>query len=138
MGLFGGAKDRADEATKPSGKQAMLAELEATCVRLRAMPLQELADHLLRSTFGPGAPGDGQVITLADLMSPYDPTGHHGIFPGLPIELSREVTWLVEEGLQQLERAGLLIVSTTRSGSYIDPTYRLTRAGRREVGSSTA
>jgi hypothetical protein len=130
MGLFGGGKERADESPKQSGKEAMLAELEATSERLGAMSLHDLADHLLRSTFGPGSPGDGHLLTLPDLMAPYDPTGHKGIFPGLPIELSREVTWLVEEGLQQLEQAGLIIVSTTRSGSYTDPTYRLTRAGR--------
>ena len=131
MGLFSG-KDRTDDAPKQSGKQAMLVELEATCDRLRAMPLQELADHLLRSTFGPGTPGDGHQLKLSDVMAPYDPTGH-GIFPGLPIDLAREVTWLVEEGLQHLEHRGLLIIGTTRSGTYTDPTYRLTRAGRLEV-----
>ena len=134
MGLFGGGKDRGDETSKPSGKEALLGELTATSERLRAMPLQELADHLLRSTFGPGAPGDGHVIELSDVMAPYDPTGH-GIFPVLPIDVAREVTWLVEEGLQQLEHDGLLIIGTTRSGSYINPTYRLTRAGRLKVRS---
>jgi hypothetical protein len=134
MGLFGGGKDRADEAPKEGSRQANLAELEATRDRLQALPLQALADELLRSTFGPGAPGDGHQLSLKELMVPYDPTGH-GIFPGLPIELAREVTWLVEEGLQQLEHAGLLIIGTTRSGTYTDPTYRLTRAGRQQVGS---
>lgn len=134
MGLFGGGKDRTDDTVKKSSKESMRTELDSTCERLRSMPLDALADHLLRSTFGPGGPGEGHEIRLPDLMAPYDPTGH-GIFPGLPVESARELTWLVEEGLQQLEHAGLLIIGTSRSGTYIDPTYRLTRAGRLAIGS---
>ena len=117
MGRFGRDKD-ADAATS----------LAATRERLDALTLDELADGLLRSTFGPGAPGDGQILPMPEILKPFDPTGS-GHFAGLPHELWREVVWIVEEGLQVLEHRGL-VVQGVAGGSQMYTSFRATRAGR--------
>ena len=118
MGIFGG-RDKADDAK---------AALAATAERLGALSLDELADELLRTTFGPGTPGDGHELPLPDVLKPFDPTGS-GHFAGLPHELWRDVVWIVEEGLQHLEHRSLIVVGVT-GGSQTYTSYRATRAGR--------
>ncbi len=119
MGIFG-RKDDPDGG----GPEA---ELSATAARLAALTLDELADELLRGTFGPGAPGEGQVMSTPAILKPYDPTGS-GHFAGLPHTMWREVEWLVEEGLQHLEHRGLVVMSVT-GGSNTYMSFRTSRAG---------
>lgn len=122
MGLFGGSK-REDEART---------QLDATAARLSAMTLTDVADELLRSTFGPGAKGEGNVVAMPEILAPYDPTGS-GHFAGMPLETYREIQWIVEEALQHLEHQGLVVMSVAGS-THTYTCFRATLAGRARLG----
>ena len=130
MGLFGGRGD--DDKGDRGGRGEAAAQLESTRQRLDATPLDQLAEELLRSTFGGGAPGEVQARSMPEVLAPFDPTGS-GQFAGLPHELWRDVELIVAEALQQLEHRGLIVMGVT-SGSYTYLSFRLTRAGRAHLG----
>jgi hypothetical protein len=131
MGLFGGRGDDGDRSGT-GGRGDAAAQLEATRQRLDAMPLEQFAEELLRSTFGDDTPAQVQARSMPEVLAPFDPTGS-GQFAGLPHALWRDVELIVAEALQHLEHRGLVVMGVT-SGSYTYLSFRLTRAGRSHLG----
>ncbi|HMN98385.1 MAG TPA: hypothetical protein PKD59_03130 [Miltoncostaeaceae bacterium] len=107
-------------------------DLRADLARLDGLPLDELADEVLRRLFGPGGRARDGVVPAEEALVPFDPRGT-GLFPGMPKDLRESYRELVEEGVQRLEHRGLLIVRVTgREQTTVG--LRLTRAGRRAAG----
>jgi hypothetical protein len=121
MGLFGGSKS--DEART---------QLDATAARLSAMSRADVADELLRTTFGPGARGEGNIVAMPEILAPYDPTGS-GHFAGMPLETYREIQWIIEEALQHLEHQGLVVMSVAGT-THTYTCFRATLTGRNRLG----
>ena len=96
------------------------------------LSLDQLAGELLVRVFGPESGNARHRVPIRDIYALYDPSGT-GSFPGLDIQLALAVKFLVEEGLQQLTLAGVLV-----QGGYHSDTssseFHLTRVGRRRMG----
>jgi hypothetical protein len=111
-------------------KEAREAALRAEVERLAALPLPELAAEIMVKGYGPGGPGAESPPTLHELMKPYDPTGKGLIVMAIDRELGEQLFGLVEEAVQQLEHAGLLVQDSRGLDHLESFRYRPTRAGR--------
>ncbi len=127
FGRGGGGRGRKDLAE---------AELRLELARLDGLDLDELGDEVLPRLFGPGGQADDEgVVEMWRILMPFDPWNTGG-FPGMPKEIRREFLLLVEEGIQNLEHRGLVYLRVTgRDQTSVD--IRLTRAGRRALGTTT-
>jgi hypothetical protein len=123
MGLFGGGGRR--ERDEP--------ELRNELARLDGLSLDELAAEVLPRLFGEGGQAKDGLVPFWRIVMPFDPRGT-GLFPGMPEEIREGFRELVEEGVQRLEKRGLIVVRISgRDQTSVD--LRLTRAGRRALES---
>jgi hypothetical protein len=109
-------------------------ELRAELARLDALPLDDLADEVLRRVFGPDGRARDGVVPAEEAVVPFDPRGT-GLFPGMPKDIREGHRELVEEGVQRLEQRGLVLVRVT-GRDQTKVALRLTRAGRRALGAA--
>lgn len=123
MPVFGGGGRRARDEL----------ELRAELARLDVLSPDELADEVLVRLFGADGPveKDG-TVPLWRIVQPFDPH-RTGLFPGMPKDLRRAFTELVEEGVQRLEHRELVYLRIS-GRDQTDADLRLTRAGRRALG----
>jgi hypothetical protein len=98
---------------------------------IEALALDDLALDVLARVFGPEGPAEDGAATFERALAPYDPTGS-GIFPGIEGETRDAIRGVVEEGVQRLEHAGLVLVRIS-GRDLTTATIRLTRAGRRAL-----
>lgn len=116
-----------DDKKDPAGDR-----LQAEHDRLDALTLDELAGEILHRAFGPATGNGLHRVPIRDIHALYDPSGT-GSFPGLDLKLATAVRFLVEEGLQHLEHAGL-VVQGGYDGGGSSSEFHLSRAGRLRVG----
>ena len=121
MGLFSNDKKDAAEGT-----------LRAEHDRLDALAVDALAGEVLARAFGPETGNVRNRVAVRDIYAKFDPTGT-GLFPGLDRDLVVSVQYLVEEGLQHLTHASLLVQGASGS-DYAQSEFHLSRAGRRHLG----
>ena len=122
MGLF--AKDVRQDASA----DALRTERD----RLDGLTMEALAGEILTRVFGPGTGNERHRVPIRDIYAVYDPSGT-GSFPGLELQVVLSVQFLIEEGLQHLTHAGVLVQGGFRSDT--SPTeFHLSRVGRIRVG----
>jgi hypothetical protein len=109
-------------------REALDAAVRGWLEHLGPMALPELAQEVMLRVYGAGGPGAGGSADYQGTLKPFDPTGT-GIFPGVDEQLKVFLEELVQEGMQQLTNAALVVVPL-RGGDIARPQYRLTRAGR--------
>lgn len=127
MGLFGSAE-------KDAKKAAENAALHEVRDRLAALPLVDLADEVLRTTFAGSGPGaaDG-LVAREQILQPFDPT--ESIF-GIDDRAKAELEQIVLEGVQILEHACLVRWDVT-GNDHVSRTLYLTRVGRQALADGT-
>jgi hypothetical protein len=120
MGLFGGGEE----------KDAQTAALAAERERISALPLERLAEEVMLKVWGRGGTADAYEnedvqLELYDVAKPFNPT--EDIF-GVDLMPLNEIQQLLEEALQLLQHAGLVVMSFS-GGDTSSLYFRPTRAG---------
>lgn len=123
MGIFGGGERRERDEM----------ELRAELERLDALSVDDLAREVLLRLFADGVMDASGLVPAWRITEPFDPKGT-GLFPGMPDDVRDGFRDLIEEGIQRLERRGLVFVRIT-GRDRTDVDLRLTRAGRRALES---